>query len=463
MNPNKYGKKLLASALAAVTAFGLTLSGCSSSSGDDDTTMSSSANVIDYWLWDSAQQPGYQKCAEGFAKANPGLSVKITQMGWDDYWSKLTAGFVADQAPDVFTNHLGKYAQFVDLGVLLPLDDLDATKDINSDDFQEGLGDLWKGQDGKRYGAPKDWDTIGYFYDKLVTDAAGLTTEQLKKLTWNPDDGGTFEKAIAHLTVDVNGKRGDEPGFDKNKVKVYGLASDGAGGGNFGQTQWGAYAASHGWAPTDKNPWGTKFRMEDPTFQKTVAWYYGLADKGFMPKYETFGKDTGSYAQFAAGKAALAMNGSWMISSFQGMKGIDLHVAPTPIGPSGHRASPFNGLADSVTRFTDNREASAKWVAYMASDQCQNIIGASGVVFPARKKGTEISLETRKKAGLDVSAFTEHVEKGTTQQQVVIQNAADVTALMEPEFDAQFIGSHSSGDLTRLNEQLNTLLEMTAK
>lgn len=395
MNPNKYGKKLLASALAAVTAFGLTLSGCSSSSGDDETTMSSSANVIDYWLWDSAQQPGYQKCAEGFAKANPGLSVKITQMGWDDYWSKLTAGFVADQAPDVFTNHLGKYAQFVDLGVLLPLDDLDATKDINSDDFQEGLGDLWKGQDGKRYGAPKDWDTIGYFYDKLVTDAAGLTTEQLKKLTWNPDDGGTFEKAIAHLTVDVNGKRGDEPGFDKNKVKVYGLASDGAGGGNFGQTQWGAYAASHGWAPTDKNPWGTKFRMEDPTFQKTVAWYYGLAD--------------------------------------------------------------------SVTRFTDNREASAKWVAYMASDQCQNIIGASGVVFPARKKGTEISLETRKKAGLDVSAFTEHVEKGTTQQQVVIQNAADVTALMEPEFDAQFIGSHSSGDLTRLNEQLNTLFEITAK
>ena len=45
MNPNKYGKKLLASALAAVTAFGLTLSGCSSSSGDDETTMSIAVNV----------------------------------------------------------------------------------------------------------------------------------------------------------------------------------------------------------------------------------------------------------------------------------------------------------------------------------------------------------------------------------------------------------------------------------
>ena len=28
----------------------------------------SSANgTIEYWLWDSAQQPGYQKCADAFA------------------------------------------------------------------------------------------------------------------------------------------------------------------------------------------------------------------------------------------------------------------------------------------------------------------------------------------------------------------------------------------------------------
>ncbi|MDN5725681.1 MAG: extracellular solute-binding protein, partial [Propionibacteriales bacterium] len=83
------------------------------------------ASVVDYWLWDSAQQPGYQQCADAFEKQNPGLKIRITQVGWDDYWSKLTAGFIADQAPDVFTNHLTKYAQFVDLGVLLPLDQLE--------------------------------------------------------------------------------------------------------------------------------------------------------------------------------------------------------------------------------------------------------------------------------------------------------------------------------------------------
>ncbi len=92
-------------------------------------------DTIEYWLWDSGQQPGYQKCAEVFKAQNPGLDVRITQYGWADYWSKLAAGFIADTAPDVFTDHLSKYAQFVDLKVLRPLDDLAATKGIPDGDY----------------------------------------------------------------------------------------------------------------------------------------------------------------------------------------------------------------------------------------------------------------------------------------------------------------------------------------
>lgn len=453
--------KIAAALVAAATTVSLGLAGCSGPAEQEGT--STSSNVIDYWLWDSAQQPGYQQCANDFQKANPGLKVNITQMGWDDYWSKLTAGFIADQAPDVFTNHLSKYAQFVDLGVLLPLDDFEATRDIKSEDFQEGLGDLWIGQDGKRYGAPKDWDTVAYFYDKNMTDKAGITTEQLQNMTWNPDDGGSFEKVIAHLTVDKKGVRGDEPGFDKDNVAVFGLASEGAGGENFGQTQWGAYTGTLGWEPTDKNPWGTHFRMDDPQFQKALGWYYGLAEKGYMPKFSTFGRGSGSYAQFAAGQAALAMNGSWMISSFSSLEKVDLKLAPTPTGVDGKRSSPFNGLADSITRFSDNPEAASKWVAYLASDSCQDVIGEAGVVFPARPSGTEKSIEARRKAGLDVAPFTDHVEDGTTVLLPVVEHAADLNALTAPYFESVYIGTKKPEDLTELNNQVNKLYEITAK
>ena len=53
---------------AALAAAALAFTGCSSS--DEPAAPS---NTITYWLWDSAQQPGYQKCADGFEQANPGL------------------------------------------------------------------------------------------------------------------------------------------------------------------------------------------------------------------------------------------------------------------------------------------------------------------------------------------------------------------------------------------------------
>ena len=99
--------------------------------------------------------------------------------------------------------------------------------------------------------------------------AAGYTDADLQNLTWNPTDGGTFEKFVAHLTIDKNGSRGDEPGFDKNNVKTYGLGLENGTDGN-GQTQWSPFTGSNGWTYTDKNPWGTQFNYDDDKFKETI-------------------------------------------------------------------------------------------------------------------------------------------------------------------------------------------------
>jgi multiple sugar transport system substrate-binding protein len=429
---------------------------------------SSSDGPIEYWLWDSAQQPGYQRCADAFAKANPGLSVRITQNGWDTYWSKLTAGFIADTAPDVFTDHLAKFAQYVDLKVLRPLDDLGPTSDIRDSDYQEGLAALWKGQDGNRYGAPKDWDTIAIFYDNAAIKAAGVDPATLQTLNWNPQDGGTFEKVVAHLTVDANGVRGDEPGFDKNNVTVHGLSAEGSGGAGWGQTQWSPFAASAGWQATDKNPWGTRFNLDQPVLQDTLNWYFGLVRKGYMANYEEIGgaNAIGTDKQIQSGTAAMGFSGSWMISTFSKLtdadgKKLDIGLAPTPIGPTGKRASMFNGLADSITTLSKQPENAAKWVKYMSGEECQNIIGESGVVFPARPNGTNLAVAYNKnERNLDVTPFTQQVAQKTTFLFPVTTNAADITALMVPRLDAVYIGSSPVSSLTDLNDQLNNLFEV---
>ena len=428
----------------------------------------STPGTIDYWLWDSGQQPGYQKCADAFQRQNPGLRIRISQYGWDDYWSKLTAGLIADTAPDVFTDHLAKYAQFVDLKVLRPLDELGPTADIRDSDYQEGLAELWKGQDGKRYGAPKDWDTIAMFYDRRALEAAGVDPATLENLTWNPVDGGTFSKTVAHLTIDENGVRGDEPGFAKDRVKTYGLASEGAGGQGWGQTQWSAFTASAGWQATDKNPWGTRFNLDQPAFQETLSWYFGLARKGYMAGFEAIGgnNDIGADKQIQSGIAAMGLSGSWMISTFSKLTDsagnkLDIGIAPTPIGPTGRRASMFNGLADSITTFSKQPDNAAKWVKFLSGEECQNIIGESGVVFPARPRGTELAIAyNREERDLDVSAFTDQVRDKTTFLFPVTTNAADILALMQPRLDGVYIGSSPVSGLTELNNQLNDLFKV---
>ncbi|WP_314414575.1 ABC transporter substrate-binding protein [Streptomyces kroppenstedtii] len=415
------------------------------------------ADTVTYWLWDSNQLPAYQACAKDFQKEHPGLKVKITQMGWADYWTKLTASFIAGTEPDVFTDHIQKFGQFADLNVLEPLDDLG----IDESAYQPGLAANWTGQDGHRYGAPKDWDTVALFYNRKMTEEAGLTAGEIDGLSWNPEDGGSFEKALAHLTVDRNGKRGDEKGFDRNNVKVYGLATGGAGDSD-GQTTWSPFAASAGWKYTDKARWGSAYRYDDKTFQSVIDWYFGLAKKGYLAPFTDYTDGANpANAQVASGRAATALDGAWMISTYYGTKGLDVGTAVTPAGPTGKRATMMNGLADSITKNARNKAGAKKWVRYLASDECQKTVGGYGIVFPATPDGTAAAVAAYKKKDIDVSAFTGPVEGKkdfTTFSFPVTDYAADVYALMRPAMQDVYANNAPVKGLTKTNDQINFIL-----
>ena len=444
--------------LAGLITVPLALTACGGGGSDSaGGAGAGEAATVSYWLWDSAQAPGYQQCATAFHAKNPKITVKIVQKGWDDYWSGLTTGMVSGTAPDVFTDHLSKYTDFFTKHQILPLDDLIKKDNVDLGIYQPGLAALWVGSDGKRYGTPKDWDTIGVFYNKKLTDGADLTPAQMGALAWNPTDGGTYEKAIAHLTIDKSGKRGDEAGFDKNNVKVYGLWLDGSGSG-FGQTQWAMYALSNGWTATDKNPWGTHYNYDSPKLQETIKWWKSLIDKGYMPSLKNSTGLTG-LTQLAAGKVALVTEGDWNTGSAFANKSANFipAVAPTPVGPTGKRASVFNGLGDSIYAGTKNKDAAWQWVKYLASADCQNAVGAKGVIFPAIPSATDASSKAFAAKGVDVTAFTVHLKDKTTVLPWITAHAADIDGIMKPAMDAVLGGQADVSSLTAANTQVNAL------
>lgn len=442
-------------ALAVATAGTLLLAaGCSGSTGGDGASDENA--TLRYWLWDSNQLPAYEQCAADFTEANPGIKVEIEQVGWNDYFETLTTSLVGGDAPDVITNHPSFYPELASSGSLLPLDDAD----VDLDSFRDGLAERWIGEDGERYGLPKDWDTVATIYNAGYLTEAGLTPEDLQELTWNPEDGGTWEETIAHLTVDANGVRGDEAGFDKSNVAVYGLGLKAKSGiGAFGQTQWSPYALANDWTYADKNPFGTEFNYGDKAFTESLEWWAGLIEKGYMPSYESAISGSSIQEAFGAGRYALTTDGSWNVKTYFGMTGVETGIAPLPIGPSGQRAGVLNGLADSVIASTKHPEAAKQFVSYLATADCQDVVAEAAVVFPAVASSSDLARDTFLDEGIDVSVYYDAVDAGDYIDAPIANKWSSILALMEPAVESVLLGTGDVDTVKKAADEVNALFE----
>jgi multiple sugar transport system substrate-binding protein len=444
-----------AAVAAVAVAIPLALAGCAGSgSGGGDA----SGKTISYWLWDTNQQPAYQQCADDF-KRESGITVKIQQYGWADYWKNLTTGFASATAPDVFADHLSYFPEFVSQGQLLDISDRVKADKLDLGIYQKGLADLWVGQDGGRYGLPKDFDTVATFYNEKMLSDAGVNTNDLSNLSWNTSGSGSFEKLVAHLTIDQNGKRGDQAGFDKTKVKVYGLALSGNGLNASGQQTWAPYALSNSWYFGDKTPWTTKWNYDSASFVDTMSWYKTLIDKGYMPSVDIALSEQDPLNGYLAGHYALVTDGSWMNSSYLGQSAVPTKVFPTPTGTDGKRASLFNGLSDGIWKGTKNPDAAWKWVKYLGSTACQDVVAKSAVVFPAIKTSTDKALQAFKDKGWDVSGFTVQVTDETTKLLPIADHWSDVNDTMTATIEAYLKGTVGASAFKDANAKVNALFK----
>ena len=426
-------------------------------SGEPAPEASGDAVTIDYWLWDNNQQPFYEECAANFTAANPNIEVAVTQFGWGDYWDGITAGFATGDVPDVFTNHLARYPEFVDVGVLLPLNDMIEAEGVATDIYWEGLADLWVAPNGDRYGLPKDFDTVALVVNENSLEGSGLTLDDLSALDWNPDDGGSFEAAIAALSIDTNGVRGNEDGFDASSVESYGFVSNTVYADSYSQTGWSAFTGGTGWEFLDANPWGTEYFYDDERFTSTIAWWRTLVEKGFMPDSETL-SGSGADTIFADGTAATMVDGSWKIGTWTTTEGVAGAFVPTPIGPSGSRASMYNGLADSITTASEHPAEAFQWVKYMASAECQDIVGGGAVVFPAIPEATAIAQEAHAANGVNVEAFTVHVDEGTTFLFPITIEGSEIQTIMGNAIDSVMRGDSDVSAIVSANDEINELI-----
>ena len=410
--------------------------------------------TIKYVLWDANQLPAYQKVADDFMAKNPDIKIVIDQSGWNDYWTNLQTTMVGNTAPDVFTDHLAKVNDFASKGQVVDIAPLVKRDKVDTSIYLPGLADLWT-KGAVRYGLPKDWDTIAIVVNKDFQKAAGIADAELANLTWNPKDGGSLQKVLAKLTVDKNGNNGLSPNFDAKDVVRYGMEiqhSD-----DRGQSQFSCFALSTGWYYTD-GTFKANYHYDDPRFAQTIQWMLDMTKKGFICPYEATGLSNSSL--FPAKKAAMTLDGSWMIGYYANSVDFPVGFYQTPVGPVG-RKSMTNGLADSIWSGSKHKEEAWKWVKYLASAEAEKTVGTFGVVFPAVKAGVDNALAAYKAKNMDVDAFTEMATaKGVTFVYPVLDNGVKVSEIMVQAFDTIFLGKGEvAPTLKAANAKVNALFK----
>lgn len=332
----------------SVAALGLFLTACGNNAKSNDGK-SDEKETITYALWDKSQAPVYEEIAKNFEKDNPDISVKFEITPWGQYWTKLETAITGKNAPDVFWMNIPRVIDYVDNGILEPLDDVEFDKDKIPEQYLEAYS-----SDDKLYGVPKDFDTNGLWYNKKIFDDAGIAY---------PDETWTWEKwqevALA-LT-------------DKEKG-IYGMAVPATWQGGYYDTMY-----QNGGSPFTED--GKKSNFTDEASIEGVEFWYSFVKDGSGTPIELI-TNTNQMELMLSEKVAMAVDGSYQTPVFfeeeYGKENID--VAPLPQGKV--RATTSNGLANVVSADSKHKEAAKKWIAYLTTEGSMKHVAESGTVIP---------------------------------------------------------------------------------
>ena len=135
---------------------------------------------------------------------------------------------------------------------------------------------------------------------------------------------------------------------------------------------------------TPQTPFATTYNMSDPKLAQVFDWLQQQYDAGYIAP-EARISSLGITPVMDQNIAATTFQGAWTISSYapSADKNQTYAWAQLPVGPDGHTMTISNSLAQSVLTVSPHPAQAAKWVEFVGSTACQNLVAAKAVVFPS--------------------------------------------------------------------------------
>lgn len=400
-------------ALALVAAL---VAGCGEPAGDDSVVDAASAGLssVTFRLWDEAAADAYRESFDAFNAIHRDIFVEVEVVPRKGYAERVASDLAAGTMADIFWTTSDAVAAHAHGGDLLALGEV-LGEDVEP--WEATVTDLYT-RDGELWAVPQVWDATVLFYNTDLVAEAGVDPTAL---TWDPaavaepaapaagDDtdpqepapeaaeqpvaaaaapADTLRAAVRALTRDTAGRAATEDGFDAGAVAEHGINTD-----LTAPAVWLTYLAQLGGAPRA----GTDLDLAGPEGQATFGYLAAL------PVVPTDPESVPARELFAASRLALFQSTSADMRYLAEHAEVEWAVAPVPAGPEG-AVSVVDGVGAAANAATDDPEATAEVLRWLASSDGQSALASHGVGVPAAAGAQELFLRAWADRGVDAAA-----------------------------------------------------------
>jgi ABC-type glycerol-3-phosphate transport system substrate-binding protein len=343
---------------------------------------------------------------EAFEKDNPGITLELVDSPFQGFHDKAIVQFQAKKLPDVLLVQVDWVAEFADLGLLSPLDDLISMEDKA---YMAGIPKTfqtkWK---GKQYYLPIESGSVAMFYNTSLFKAAGLSGP--------PKTWAEFNEAAQKLTnadkkqFAVTGTLAAEPPTNAT-YDIYPLL-----------LQSGAKLID---STTNKAVFNSAEGV------KAIEAYIERINmlKVSVPGVLSNGEKE-KRANFATGNVAMMFEGPWGVAIQKGLNpNLEYDIAPLPKGVT--TGTMVRGSLNTVTTQAQDKEAAWKFVRWMSSPKGSELWAKGTGGFPSR---LDVANQDWFKERKLFRAFTEAMSQDNAESPfLVMPNAVQMNKIITNE------------------------------
>lgn len=375
---------------------------------------------------DMAAYQSLEKILDNFV-SETSISVELVSIpDQTDMDTKLQMAAPAGMGPDVIATMphdiIGKWAN---QGILYPLD--------THPDSLNGFFDstvMAVTYNGKPYGIPLSVESVGLVYNKALVEKAPETFDEVLDIIEQYENSDTYGLVFPaaepyHMYGILKGFGGYIFGWKDGQYDVY----------DIGMNNEGAVEA--------------------------VNYLKSFFDNGYFPESmrDRSSQHAFSTGTFEQGKAALQINGPWVIANLEKL-GIDYGISVIPMLPNGEYPQPFLGVQFvGINNYSSNKEAALKLAEYITSKSNMAQFALDTHLTPTRSDVLETEAV---KSNEQISAWARQAELGNPMPN--IPEMSSVWSVWSDALQIVYLGKENAEDtMQQLSDAITEKIEIMRK